>query len=165
MARPRYFDARSASFRAIAPAVDGFHGLAFLQDGSEGENAIGSSDRPNACAPRSATTSWHLRVVTGGLETVQWTVSARNGRSPKGTVRGDRADLHVSGNLAEQIGQHRRVADLASDDFDGPDLRRLFVHTEVDLAPLAPFRAAMLAGVPFVRETVPRTVFCSSSPL
>jgi hypothetical protein len=24
----------------------------------------------------------------------------------------------------------------------------LFVHTEVDLAPLAPFRAAMLAGVP-----------------
>lgn len=28
LARPRYFDARRASFRAMAPAVDGFHGLA-----------------------------------------------------------------------------------------------------------------------------------------
>lgn len=33
MARPRYFDARRASFRAMAPAVEGFHGLAFLRGG------------------------------------------------------------------------------------------------------------------------------------
>jgi len=60
MARPRYFDARSASFRAMAPALDGFHGLAFLRGGI------------TASAPRSATASWHLRVVRGGLETRRW---------------------------------------------------------------------------------------------
>jgi len=43
IARPRYFDARSASLRAIAPAVDGFQRLAFLRSGM------------TACAPRSAT--------------------------------------------------------------------------------------------------------------
>jgi len=30
---------------------------------------------------------------------------------------------------------YARVADLAPGDFDGPDLQRLFVHAEVDLAP------------------------------
>src|SRR6056297_1718539 len=50
MARPRYFDARSASLRAMAPALDGFHGFAFLRGGM------------TAWAPRSATASWHLRV-------------------------------------------------------------------------------------------------------
>jgi hypothetical protein len=30
MARPSYLDARSASFRAMAPAVAGFQGLAFF---------------------------------------------------------------------------------------------------------------------------------------
>ena len=50
MARPRYFDARSASLSAFAPAIGGFHGLAFLLGGM------------TACAPRSAMVSWHLRV-------------------------------------------------------------------------------------------------------
>ena len=35
MARPGYLDARKASLRAMAPAVDGFHGLAVLRGGSE----------------------------------------------------------------------------------------------------------------------------------
>ena len=61
-ARPRYFDARRASFRATASAVTAFHGLAFLRGGSEGTNATGSRERPNAFAPRSAIASWHLRV-------------------------------------------------------------------------------------------------------
>ena len=40
-----------ASFRAMAAAVEGFHGLAFLRGGM------------TAWAPRSATASWHLRVA------------------------------------------------------------------------------------------------------
>jgi hypothetical protein len=36
--------------RAIAPAVSGFHGLAFLRGGMI------------AAAPRAAMASWHLRV-------------------------------------------------------------------------------------------------------
>ena len=31
--RPRYFETRSASLLAMAPAVDGFHGLTFLCSG------------------------------------------------------------------------------------------------------------------------------------
>lgn len=49
-ARPRYFDARSASSRARAPAATVFHGLAFWRGGM------------TARALRSAMASWHLRV-------------------------------------------------------------------------------------------------------
>ncbi len=52
-----------------------------------------------------------------------------------GTIRGDRADLHVGRDLAEQFGQHWRVTDVASGDLDGSDLQRLFIDTDVDLAP------------------------------
>ena len=48
--RPKRRDARRASLRAIAPAVSGFHGLAFLRGGMM------------AAAPRAAMASWHLRV-------------------------------------------------------------------------------------------------------
>ncbi len=61
-ARPRYFEVRNASFRACAPAVVGFQGLAFLRGGSEGTSATGSSACPNAAAPRSPMASWHFRV-------------------------------------------------------------------------------------------------------
>jgi len=49
-ARPRYFVARKASFRAMATAVTVFHGFGFLRGGIK------------AWAPRSAMASWHLRV-------------------------------------------------------------------------------------------------------
>ena len=49
-ARPRYFEVRNASFRACAPAVVGFQGLAFLRGGMM------------AAAPRSPMASWHFRV-------------------------------------------------------------------------------------------------------
>ncbi len=62
IARPGSFDARRAAFRAMAPAVDGFHVLAFLCGGSEGMNATGPRECPNAWAPRCATASWHWRV-------------------------------------------------------------------------------------------------------
>ena len=38
---------------------------------------------------------------------------------------------------------------MAPGDFDGPDLLRLLFDPKVDLAPDAPFRATMFAGVPF----------------
>ena len=65
-----------------------------------------------------------------------------------GPIGGDAANLFVRRDLAEQIGQDRRVADMACGDLDGPDLQRLRVDSEVDLAPDAPFAAAMLARVP-----------------
>jgi hypothetical protein len=49
-ARPRYLDDRTASLRALALGVSGFHILAFLR---------GSI---TACASRAAIASWHLRV-------------------------------------------------------------------------------------------------------
>ena len=50
MARPRYRDALTTSFRAMAPALLGFHGLAFLRGGM------------TAWALRAAIASWHVRV-------------------------------------------------------------------------------------------------------
>jgi hypothetical protein len=52
-------------------------------------------------------------------------------------------------DLTEEVGQDRRITDVAPGDFDGPNLQRFLVDPEVDLAPDAPFRATMLAGVPF----------------
>ena len=49
-ARPRYFDARTASLRAPAPAEAVCHGFAFLRGGM------------TASASRSAMASWHFRV-------------------------------------------------------------------------------------------------------
>lgn len=55
-----------------------------------------------------------------------------------GAIRGYRLDLHLGGDLAQQLGQHRRVAELATGDFDGTDFQRLFIDTDVDLAPQVP---------------------------
>jgi hypothetical protein len=49
-ARPKYLEDRTASFRALAPGVSGFHSLAFLRGGI------------TAWALRAAIASWHLRV-------------------------------------------------------------------------------------------------------
>ena len=65
-----------------------------------------------------------------------------------GAVCGDATDLFVHWYLAEQVGQHRGIADVAPGDLDGADLQRFLVDAEVDLAPDAPFGAAVLAGVP-----------------
>ena len=66
---------------------------------------------------------------------------------------GDRAelpaDVEIGGELAEQLGQHRRVTDVAASDLDGADLQRLLVDADVDLAPETAFGATILAGVPF----------------
>ena len=62
-----------------------------------------------------------------------------------GSVCGNRADLHGSGELAGQPG---RIVHAVSGDFDGPDYQRLFVDADVNIAPDTAFGATMLAGVP-----------------
>ena len=66
-----------------------------------------------------------------------------------GAVCGDTADLNLRRDLVQQVGQHRRISDVAPGDLDGSALQRFLVDPEVDLAPHTPFGAAMLAGVPF----------------
>ena len=65
-----------------------------------------------------------------------------------GAVCGDAADLLAHWYLAEQIGQHRGVADVAPGDLDGADLPRFLVDPEVDLPSDPLFGAAVLAGIP-----------------
>ena len=65
-----------------------------------------------------------------------------------GPVCGHAADILLRWDLPEQIGQHRRVADVVSGDLDRPELQRQLVNSKVDLAPDASFGDAMLARVP-----------------
>ena len=65
-----------------------------------------------------------------------------------GTVGGHAADLLVRLYLAQKVGQHRRIADVASCNLDRPGLKRLFVDSKVDLALDAPLWPAVLALVP-----------------
>lgn len=65
-----------------------------------------------------------------------------------GAFCGHDADLLLRRGLAEQIRQHRCVADVVPADRDRPDLQCLLVDPEVDLAPDAPFGATMLARMP-----------------
>ena len=79
-----------------------------------------------------------------------------------GTVCGDATDRLARRDLVEQIGRHRRITDVAPGDLDSANLKRLLIDPEVDLAPDAPFRASMLAGVPFALnfELDPGAVRC-----
>ena len=103
--------------RATAPAVSGFHGLAFLRGGMM------------ACGAALGDGVMALAGVVGA-------------------VSGDAADLLIGRDLVEQLGQHGRVAHVAGGELGRPDLQRLLVDPDVDLAPDAAFRAAVLAGVP-----------------
>ena len=66
-----------------------------------------------------------------------------------GTVRRDRADVLAAGDLVLQYRQHWRIADMAPRDLDRPNLQRVLVDSEVNLAPQAPLWPAVLAHVPF----------------
>jgi hypothetical protein len=50
IARPRYFEARNASFLAIAPAVTVFHGFAFLRGEMTARPPGSSRDRTSLTA-------------------------------------------------------------------------------------------------------------------
>ncbi|BAQ68882.1 regulator [Rhodovulum sulfidophilum] len=63
-----------------------------------------------------------------------------------GPIRGNRAQLRISGDPVKELGQHGRAPDFASGDLDGSDLQRLFVDADVDLAPWTTFRSTRLAG-------------------
>ena len=65
------------------------------------------------------------------------------------TIRSHTANLLIARDLVEQMRQHRCVAGVAARDLDCPDFQRLFINADVDLAPDAPFGAAVLARVLF----------------
>src|SRR6056297_953708 len=92
-----------------------------------------------------------LRVLAGRYDGMSATVSDRIMAlaGVVGAVSGDAADLLALRYLAEQVGQHRCIADMAPGDLDGSNLQRLLVDPEMDLAPDAPFGAAVLACMPF----------------
>lgn len=64
------------------------------------------------------------------------------------TVGGDAANILALRDQAEQIGQDRRVADMAPVDLDGPDLQCFLMNSEMDLVPDTAFRATMFARMP-----------------
>lgn len=141
--RPRYFVARRTSLRAMAPEVSGFQGFAFLRGGI------------TAFAPRSAPlvhVNMHCRAVDG--------IVALSGVI--GAVCGDTANLLIGRDMAEQFGQHRCIADIASGELDCPNFQCFLVDPEVNLTPDAAFGAAMLAGISltFALDLDPGAVHC-----
>jgi hypothetical protein len=56
--------------------------------------------------------------------------------------------MPIGGDLVQQLGQHGRVAHSALGELGRPDLQWVLVDPEVDLAPDAAFRAAVLARGP-----------------
>lgn len=64
------------------------------------------------------------------------------------SIRCDRSDVLIGRDLTRQLGQHGRITCIAGRDLDGPDLQRFFIDPIMYLAPGAPPRAAMSAGVP-----------------
>ena len=65
-----------------------------------------------------------------------------------GAVGCDTGDVRISGDLGQQFGQHGGIPNVAAGDLDCPDLQCLPVDPEMDFAPDAALRAAMLARVP-----------------
>ena len=59
-----------------------------------------------------------------------------------------RLPILVRRDLVEQIGQHRRITDVAPGDLDGADLEGFLVNPKMDLAPDPPLGPTMLARVP-----------------
>ena len=65
-----------------------------------------------------------------------------------GPVRSHAAKLLIGRDLAEQVGQHRGIANTTAGDFDRTDLKRFRIYTNMYLAPEPSLGAAMLARVP-----------------
>jgi hypothetical protein len=124
--RHRYRCALTASLRAIAPALVGVQGFAFLRGGT------------TAWAPLAAIASWHLRV--------SYAPSVARQSFARQTMRGsgDTADVLIKRDLVQEFGQHGSIPDVAARDFDCPHFQRFFVDPYVYLAPYAAFRTTML---------------------
>ena len=65
-----------------------------------------------------------------------------------GPVGSHAAKLLIGRDLAEQVGQHRGVANTTAGDFDRTDLQRFRIYTNMYLAPEPSLGAAVLARVP-----------------
>jgi hypothetical protein len=66
----------------------------------------------------------------------------------EGTIGGDARNLLIWRDLVAPFGQHGRFAHIAGGAIGGSDFQRLLINPDEDLAPDAPYRAAMLAGIP-----------------
>ena len=67
---------------------------------------------------------------------------------PIGSERGT-TQLLALRDLAEKVRQYQCIADMVSGDLDGPDLQRLLVNAELDIAPDQLLAATILARMPF----------------
>ena len=65
-----------------------------------------------------------------------------------GPVSSHAAKLLIGRDLAEQVGQHRGIANTTAGDFDRTDLKRFRIYSDMYLAPEPSLGAAMLARVP-----------------
>ena len=65
-----------------------------------------------------------------------------------GPVRSHAAKLLIGRDLAEQVGQHRGIANTTAGDFDRTDLKCFLIYSDMYLAPEPSLGAAMLARVP-----------------
>ena len=65
-----------------------------------------------------------------------------------GAIGGNTDDLVIGRELTEQFGQHRGITHVAAGDLDRLGLQRFLVDPEMDLAPGAALRVAMLARIP-----------------
>ena len=70
------------------------------------------------------------------------------GAGVKGPVSGNGGDLLLRRDLGKKVPQHPRIADMAGRDLNGPNFQCFLVGSEMDHAPHAAYRAAMLARVP-----------------
>ena len=78
-----------------------------------------------------------------------------------GPVGSHAAKLLIGRDLAEQVGQHRGVANTAAGDLNGPYLQRFLIDTNMYLAPEPSLGAAVLARVPlpFTLSFDARTIY------
>ena len=60
-----------------------------------------------------------------------------------------RSDVLIGWDLVQQLRQHGCVADISGGHFDGPNLQRFRINTDMYLAPDTPLGSTMFAGVPF----------------
>ena len=58
------------------------------------------------------------------------------------------AEVLIGRDLAEQVGQHRGIANAATGDFDRTDLKRFRIYSDMYLAPEPSLGAAVLARAP-----------------
>jgi|GEM_PF-1045484 hypothetical protein len=65
-----------------------------------------------------------------------------------GPVGSHAAEVLIGRDLAEQVGQHRGIANAATGDFDRTDLKRFRIYSDMYLAPEPSLGAAVLARAP-----------------